>query len=136
VIVLDTNALVRFLVRDDPNQAQAVRELVSLAEQKGEPLVILTEVLMETVWVLERSYRVERKAVADFLDALLQTPIFHLPDEQIIRSVSPKYRASHGFTNHVIAQKAHAMNAAQVFSFDKNFQKLHPGFVTDAVSAY
>ncbi len=134
MIVLDTNALVRFLVRDDPNQAKAVHELVSLAEEKGEPLVVLSEVLMETVWVLERSYRVEREAIADFLDALLQTPIFHLPDKEIIKSVGPKYRESGSFTDQVIAQKAHAMNAALVFSFDKNFQKLHPGLVTDSVS--
>ena len=56
---VDTNVLVRYLVRDILELAEAARDLLeSLTVER--PGFICREVAIETVWVLERSYRLPR----------------------------------------------------------------------------
>ena len=57
MIALDTNVLVRFLVADDEEQNQRATELIEAAIQKEDALYISDIVLVETVWVLSRSYQ-------------------------------------------------------------------------------
>ena len=49
MIALDTNALVRLLIDDDEKQAGIVKELIVSTENQGRKILILTEVLIETV---------------------------------------------------------------------------------------
>ena len=76
MIALDTNALVRMLVEDDTEQAKIVQQLVSFAEQKSITVLILPEVLLETVWVLESVYTIKRAEIIKFLRALLAASTF------------------------------------------------------------
>ena len=58
MIGIDTNLLVRLLVRDDATQARRVRKLV---ENNG--IFIPKSVLLETEWVLRYTYEFDRAAV-------------------------------------------------------------------------
>jgi predicted nucleic-acid-binding protein len=49
---LDTNVLVRFLVRDDEQQSKAVYRKFKQTEADKEVLFIPALVVLETVWVL------------------------------------------------------------------------------------
>ena len=49
MIVLDTNAIVRVLIEDDVAQAKTVQERICHAEMDGGRILILSEVLIETV---------------------------------------------------------------------------------------
>ena len=52
--LIDTNVLVRYLVRDDRQQAEAARALLqSVTAEK--PAYACREVVVELVWVLERA---------------------------------------------------------------------------------
>lgn len=53
MIALDTNALVRVLIEDDKSRARAVQEVILYAEKSSLQIIILSEVLIETVWVLK-----------------------------------------------------------------------------------
>ena len=55
MIALDTNALVRLLIEDDASQARVVQEAVELAETSSFDIIILSEVLMETVMMNHRA---------------------------------------------------------------------------------
>lgn len=63
---LDTNVLVRFLVRDDEAQYVAARACLQAAVTRAEPLFVPDPVLCELVWVLDRTYR------GDFPDYLIR----------------------------------------------------------------
>ena len=54
---VDTNVLVRYLVNDLPEQAQAARELLNGLSPE-EPGFVCREVLLEVVFVLERGLSV------------------------------------------------------------------------------
>lgn len=49
---LDTNVLVRFLLRDDRNQAARAKAAIDRATTAGEPLLVGLLTLLETEWVL------------------------------------------------------------------------------------
>lgn len=70
---LDTNVLVRFLTRDDPEQWAAADALMAglSAEAQG---FVCREVLVELVWVLERGYGYAREDIGRVLIALLEAP--------------------------------------------------------------
>ena len=76
MIAFDTNAIVRMLVEDDIRQAETVKAIVTQVESAGDQILILPEVLIETVWVLESVYQCTRAEISGFLEALIHTPAF------------------------------------------------------------
>ena len=71
MINLDTNVLVRFLVRDDAEQTERARALVVRAVETGRACFVSDIVLCELVWVLTRAYRLPRHEIVPRLRALL-----------------------------------------------------------------
>jgi predicted nucleic-acid-binding protein len=81
-IALDTNVLVRLLVRDDPAQYASAQRLVGEAAAGDEPVIILVGVLLETEWVLRSRYRLDKASIAGAFAALLESAdvaFEHLP---------------------------------------------------------
>lgn len=72
-LALDTNVLVRLLVRDDEGQFQAARRLVEAAEAAQENVFVLLGVLLETEWVLRSRYRLDKPSIAAAFARLLET---------------------------------------------------------------
>jgi predicted nucleic-acid-binding protein len=129
MIALDTNALVRMLVEDDTEQAQMVQQLVSFAEQKSITILILPEVLLETVWVLESVYRTKRTEIIRFLHALLAAPSFAIADDNVVRPAIRQYQKGFDFADALIAGQAKKEKALALFSFDKRLSSRFPEFI-------
>ena len=64
MIALDTNVLVRMLIEDDRSQARIIEETIAWAEKNSVPVLVLSEVLIETVWVLESVYQCSREEIS------------------------------------------------------------------------
>ncbi|MDR2973736.1 MAG: PIN domain-containing protein, partial [Propionibacteriaceae bacterium] len=72
MIGLDTNVVVRHLTDDDADQSPVAHRIFeSLSGERPGYLSFAT--LLETHWVLRRSYRYSREVVASVVDALLST---------------------------------------------------------------
>jgi len=69
VIAIDANVVVRFLVNDDPEQAQRARRLI-----ESEDVFLSTTVLLETEWVLRVAYKRPRARSLEMLRAFLGLP--------------------------------------------------------------
>ena len=72
---LDTNVLVRFLVADDPGQADQVRKLLKRAEAEGRAYFVPLPVVLETIWVLQSVYDIGREDILDALHRLMLMPV-------------------------------------------------------------
>jgi predicted nucleic-acid-binding protein len=131
MIALDTNAIVRVLTEDDETQARTVRAIITDAEQKGVKILILSEVIIETVWVLESAYQCARDEIASLIENLLSAPAFFLPDSLVIRKAIKQYKNSGDFADLLIVGQAKKHQAAKLISFDKKLQKLFPDFVSE-----
>lgn len=71
-VAIDTNVLVRLLVRDDEAQYAAARRLVEQAAAADEPVLIVLGALLETEWVLRGRYRLDKASIAGAFTALLE----------------------------------------------------------------
>src|SRR5438094_376701 len=60
---IGTNVLVRFLVRDDPEQFERARRLIKRELGGGETVLISLLVLLETEWVLRSRYNVAKAEI-------------------------------------------------------------------------
>ncbi len=98
MISLDTNALVRMLIEDDKDQFQAVQEVITLVEKSSKQILLLSEVLMETIWVLESIYQCTREDIAEFLKRLTITPTFTFADPEVIRRAVHQYKQGGDFS--------------------------------------
>ncbi len=64
---LDTNILVRFLVRDDSSMAARVDQLLDAANTRGNSFLVSLPVVLEFLWVLKSGYKRSRP---DILEAV------------------------------------------------------------------
>ena len=124
MIAIDTNVLVRYLVRDDVRQAEAARELLDglSADQPG---FICREVVIETVWVLERAYRVAREQVALVLDNLVTTEGLVVEAAADVDQSAVRYRQGGAdFADLMIAAAADRVDARPLYTFDRRLARL------------
>ncbi|MFH0725934.1 MAG: type II toxin-antitoxin system VapC family toxin [Pseudomonadota bacterium] len=133
MISFDTNALVRMLIEDNEDQAKIVKGAVALSESNSTQIIILLEVLIETVWVLESVYNCSRKEISLFLDILASTPTFYIPDSTVLRPAIGQYKSGGDFADLIIVGQAKRFHAQKLLSFDKKLQKKFPSFVVGKV---
>ncbi len=131
MIAFDTNAIIRVLTEDDEVQAKKVRDVIQDAEENGRRVLILPEVLIETVWVLESVYRCNREEIAEMMDNLLATPTFYMPEATVIRKAAKSFKKGGDFADLLIVYLAKHHQAEKLFSFDKKLQKHFPDFVKE-----
>lgn len=70
---LDTNVLVRLLVKDDQRQLAQARRLIHSASERDELLFVPVTVVLELEWVLRSVYGMAKPSILGALVALLET---------------------------------------------------------------
>ena len=134
MIAFDTNFLVRMLVEDDIKQAESVRKTILYAEKLSIQILILSEVLIETVWVLESVYQCTKNEISQFLETLLSASTFTHPNPDVIRKAIQQYKKGGDFADFVIVEQAKQKQAKSFFSFDKKLQKKYPDYAVSNIS--
>lgn len=125
MIAVDTNVIVRFLVRDDERQAEAVRKRLKQAERRRERLWIPLLVVLETIWVLESAYDKTRSEILDAIRDMRQMPVFVFEADSVVEGLlnnGPKFKAD--LANILIARAAEGMGCEAGITFDKAAAKL------------
>lgn len=119
MIALDTNVVVRYLVRDHPEQAETARALLeSLTPER--PGFLCREVMIETVWVLERPYKVPRARIADAVLELIATDSLVVEDAGDVARAAIDYRqGGAGFADLMILAASGRAGARPLHTFDR-----------------
>ena len=117
---LDTNVLVRLIVRDDP-------ELVARAEasvQAGAWVPLLA--LAETVWVLQSAYGLDQRRVATVVEMLLDHDRLTLQDEDVVRRAHATFRGERAveFSDCLIVETARKAGHRPVGTFDRRLSRV------------
>ena len=129
---LDTNVLVRFLVRDNPEQAEAARALLE-GLTTDNPGFICREVMLEVVWVLERSYRFSREQIADIVIELIDTDTLVIEDDNDVAQCAIAYRqGSADFSDLLILAAANRVGAQPLHTFDRRLSRLRGTALVEA----
>ena len=126
MIALDTNVLVRFLVQDDPLQAEMATKVIDQLTDDAQGFVS-REVLIKLVWVLERAYRLGRAEIAVALDGLLSATELDIEGSDEVAPALELYRNDgFGFADLMIAAAAQRAGASDLVTFDRKAARL-PG---------
>lgn len=117
---VDTNLLVRLVVRDDADQVKAAEAFVS----KGAWVSHL--VLAETLWVLDAVYHRSHAQLARAIDRLLNHRDLTLQDAEVVALALDRFRArpSLGFSDCLVLEIARKAGHLPLGTFDRNLAKL------------
>ena len=122
----DTNVLVRYLVKDDPEQATIVAKLIVEAAETEAPIYLDMIVLCETVWVLESGYDYAKDTIADVLEKLLLTQQFELEERDQVWRALRRYRAGKGdLADYLIGESNLAADCERTVTFDRALLEEH-----------
>jgi len=116
---LDTNVLLRYLLRDDPAQARSAKSFIDRECSPEDPGFINRIVLCETVWVLERGYAYSREVVFRVLDNLLLVQQLAIEDRDEALIALREYREGADFSDSLIAAINRRMGCEYTVTFDQ-----------------
>lgn len=120
---LDTNVLVRYLVKDDKKQAEKASAYLRKSTASGENCFINTIVLCELVWVLESAYDYGKQEIADVLEKILVTKQFEIESKDIARQAMHDYRRGSGdFADYLIGRINQVRGCDVTASFDRTLK--------------
>ena len=127
---IDTNILVRFLVRDNGTQFERARKLIKREVAAGRSVFVNQLVLMETEWVLRSRYVVPKNQIIEAISGLLSATDVQFEDEPVIEEALFIWKdTTVDFANCLIGVKNRRMGCRVTATFDLKASKL-PGFVT------
>ena len=128
MIAVDTNVLVRYLVRDDEQQAEAARALLQGLTPRY-PGFICREVVLEVVWVLERAYRLARSQIADVLFELIATDSLLVETTEDVARAAIRYQQGGAdFSDFLILAAGKRVEAQPLYTFDRKLARA-PGVI-------
>ena len=126
---IDTNVLVRFLVRDDLAQFEKARNLIHQEVSAGNRVVINQLVLLETEWVLRSRYSLTKQQMMETISALLDAPDVQVEDEPAVEEALYVWRDTRAdFADCLIGARNRRLGCRATASFDAKAAKL-PGFM-------
>jgi predicted nucleic-acid-binding protein len=128
MIGLDTNILVRYLTQDDPIQSPKAREVLERRLTEENPGFVSIVAMVETVWVLERSYGLTTDEIVGAVERVLQTDVLIVENEQEVFTAMIALKEGQGsFADAVIAALGAKMGCSCTLTFDQKAHRL-PGF--------
>lgn len=126
---IDTNVLVRLLVRDDPVQFEQANALIRQELAKANPVLVSHLVLLETVWVLQSRYGVSKANLLAMMSALLDANDILLEDEAAVEGALFLWKnTAIGFADCLIGSKHQRLGCHSTATFDTKAAKL-PCFI-------
>lgn len=78
---IDTNYLLRYLLKDNNEQFTIVTELFEQAVKKSITLIASEIVLFELIWTLERFYKIKKKKVCSAVEEVLKLNIIRFENQ-------------------------------------------------------
>ena len=121
MIGLDTNVLLRYVLKDEAVQAaRAAREL-----ERDERFLIDGIVLCELVWVLEVGYGFSRNDIALALERIVATAQFEIESKDLVLAALADFRGSTAdFSDCLIGRRNRDAGASETVTFDRGLKGL------------
>ncbi len=132
IAYVDTNIILRFLLRDHPDMSPRTLQLMQSLESGDVTLRVDEVTVAEVVWVLGAQLKVVReRVVSELLDFLSRDGI--VVEETVLAALMLYNALRIDFVDALLATRLQKEGIPRVFSFDKHFdripgiQRLEPG---------
>ncbi len=122
---LDTNILVRYFTNDEPEMARAALALMEKIERGEERVVTSPIVIFETVFLLERHYKVPKAEIREKVGDVLALRSLHLPEKTLCLQALDLYTEKNiAFADAYHAIWMQARGVTDIYSFDREFDRI------------
>jgi len=126
---IDTNVLLRYLVRDDEAQFEKARRLIRREVNAGEGVFVSLLVLLESEWVLRSKYGLRKTEIMETFSALLDATEVRFEDEPVIEEALFIWKdVTAEFADCLIGVRNRRLGCRATATFDAKAVKL-PGFI-------
>jgi predicted nucleic-acid-binding protein len=117
---VDTNVLLRLIIRDDPRQTASAASFI----EKGVWVSVLA--LAETAWVLASVYELSSKELASAIEMLLNHRDLVLQEPETVAGALDLFRArpALGFSDCLMLELARRAGHLPLGTFDRNLAKV------------
>lgn len=133
MVGVDTNILVRYIVRDVSEQVEAADKLLESFTVDAQGYVP-REVVIEVIWVLSRSYGFNRTEIANVILDLVDTESLVVESaDDIVHAAVAYARGDGDFADLMILVAARRAGCETLYIFDRKFARLHGVTLLDTV---
>jgi predicted nucleic-acid-binding protein len=118
---VDTNVLVRLVVRDDADQARAADEFIASGAW------VSHLVLAETTWVLDAVYDRSTEQIATAIGMLLNHEHLTVQDADVVAAATENFtkRSALGFSDCLVLEIARKAGHLPLGTFDRDLAKVN-----------
>jgi predicted nucleic-acid-binding protein len=118
---VDTNVLVRLVVRDDADQARAAEEFIASGAW------VSHLVLAETTWVLDAVYDRSMEQIATAIDMLLNHEHLTVQDADVVAAATENFRkrSARGFSDCLVLEIARKAGHLPLGTSDRDLAKVN-----------
>lgn len=118
---IDTNILVRYVTRDDPEQYRAAKSVLESDCTRESPGYVNVIVLCELAWVLTSVYNATDEELAAVIDQLLRTHQLQIERRDQVRAALNQFkRESAGFPDCLLGQLNREAGGDETVTFDRD----------------
>lgn len=121
--IIDTNIILRFLVKDVPEQFEKSKQLIGKIESREESVVLPLLCAFEAVFTLEKYYKTPRKEIAEKLTSLLSLKNLHLERKGLFFEALNIYSTQKkvSFADAFVVTEMNHSSIKEIYSFDEDF---------------
>ena len=123
---LDTNVILRYLIKDDEKMFQSVRSLFLKVEKGALILYIHSITIAELVWTLESFYGYNKEEIVNVLTRLINAEGIEVSDKETVQNALILYLdANVDYIDAYLASHAASSDVPTIFTLDKkHFSRL------------
>jgi len=120
---IDTNVLIRYLIKDDPEQTGKAVSLFRSFSSTNKGFISLV-VIVESIWVLESVYKQDKTLTKEAILKLLKSPRLLIQSAQEIESALSRKEDCDDLADAVIAETGIRFGCDHTVTFDKKASRL------------
>lgn len=125
---LDTNVIVRLLLRDDRRQAAAAKAVIDEALAVGEPLMLSLLTVLETEWVLRARGGLGKSEVVGSFKHILEARDLVIEDEAVLEQALYLYEEGGAeFADCLMIARYLQLGCEEMLTFDRHAAKVPGG---------
>ncbi|MEQ1600667.1 MAG: type II toxin-antitoxin system VapC family toxin [Methylophilaceae bacterium] len=121
MIGLDTNVLIRYLLRDDETQAQIAKRIIEAHEE----IVISLLTIQETEWVLRSCAKLDKLLIISLFKALLETYNIRIQAEDVLEQALLTFENCNAdFSDCLMIAQYRQMGCESMVTFDQKAARI------------
>ena len=120
---IDTNVLIRYIIEDDPEQAQKAAEAIEQLTTETQGFISCI-VLCELNWVLKTAYKISKGERVATLQKVLSVPVFEIEQLDCCLKALRRYQKGQAdFSDYLIQQIGEKHGYEILLTFDQKASK-------------